>query len=139
MVRTQQLRLRTRGHADIHDLTPELQRLLQESGLTEGLLTVFAPSSTSAITTIENEPGALEDLRRVLDRLVPPDEEYRHNEAWGDGNGHAHIRSALLKPSLTIPVQAGQMLLGTWQQVIFIDFDVRPRSRALVVQMMGDA
>ena len=138
MVRTQQLRLRTRGHADIHDLTPELQRLLQESGLTEGLLTVFAPSSTSAITTIEHESGALEDLRRVLDRLVPPDGEYRHNEAWGDGNGHAHIRSALLKPTLAIPVQAGQMLLGTWQQVVFIDFDVRPRSRTLVVQMMGE-
>ncbi len=139
MVRTEQLRLRTRGHADIHDLTPELERVLSESGLTEGLLTVFTPSSTSAVTTIENEPGALEDLKRTLDRLVPPGEDYRHNEAWGDGNGHAHVRAALLKPSLTVPVQAGQLQLGTWQQVVFIDFDVRPRSRVLIVQLLGES
>ena len=139
MVRTERLRLRTRGHADIHDLTPDLQHVLQESGLSEGLLTVFTPSSTSAITTIEYEPGALDDLRRALDRLAPPDDDYRHNEAWGDGNGHAHVRAALLKPSLTIPVQAGQLQLGTWQQVVFIDFDIRPRSRALVVQLLGEA
>jgi len=138
MVRTEQLRLRTRGHADIHDLTSNLERLLQESGLMEGLLTVFTPSSTSAVTTIEYEPGALEDLKRALDRLAPPDDDYRHNEAWGDGNGHAHVRAALLKPSLTIPVLSGQLQLGTWQQVVFIDFDVRPRSRALVVQLLGE-
>lgn len=139
MVRTDHIQLHTRGHADIHDLTPELQRLLQVSGLSDGLLTVFTPSSTSAVTTIENEPGALEDLRRALDRLAPPNEGYRHNEAWGDGNGHAHLRAALLKPSLSIPFQAGQLLLGTWQQAVFIDFDVRPRSRSIIVQILGDA
>ena len=139
MVRTDHIRLQTRGHADIHNLTPELERLLQASGQSDGLLTVFTPSSTSAVTAIEHEPGALEDLRRALDRIAPPNEDYRHNEAWGDGNGHAHLRAALLKPSLSIPFQAGQLLLGTWQQVVFIDFDVRPRRRSIVVQILGDA
>lgn len=139
MVRTERIRLRTRGHADVHDLTPRLESLLPESGLTEGLLTVFTPSSTSAVTTIEFEDGALEDLRRALDRWAPPDAEYRHNERWGDGNGHAHLRAALLKPSLSIPIEGGQLALGTWQQVVFIDFDVRPRSRTIIVQILGDS
>jgi secondary thiamine-phosphate synthase enzyme len=137
MVHTQHVRLRTHGHADIHDLTEALARALQASGIRDGLLTVFTPSSTSAITTIEYESGALEDLRRARDRLAPPDAEYQHNQAWGDGNGHAHLRAALLKPSLSIPVQEGQLTLGTWQQVVFIDFDTRPRSRSIIVQVMG--
>jgi secondary thiamine-phosphate synthase enzyme len=138
MVRTDTIRLRTRGHADIHDLTPSLEGFLQTAGVSEGLLTVFTPSSTSAITTIEFEDGALEDLRRALDRIAPPDEAYQHNERWGDGNGHAHLRAALLKPSLSIPIQGGQLSLGTWQQVVFIDFDVRARNRTLVVQILGE-
>ena len=138
MIRTEHIRLRTRGHADIHDLTPRLESLLEEAGVSEGLLTVFTPSSTSAVTTIEFEDGALDDLRRALDRIAPPDDVYLHNESWGDGNGHAHLRSALLKPSLSIPIHAGQMTLGTWQQVVFIDFDVRARQRTLVIQILGE-
>jgi secondary thiamine-phosphate synthase enzyme len=138
MVRTEQIRLRTRGHADIHDLTPRLESLVTDSGISEGLVTVFTPSSTSAVTTIEFEDGALEDLRQALDRLAPAEAEYRHNERWGDGNGHAHLRAALLRPSLSIPIQGGRPVLGTWQQLVFIDFDVRPRSRTIVVQILGD-
>ena len=138
MVRTQTLRLLTRGHADIHNLTSSLEGLLEDAGVREGMLTVFTPSSTSAVTTIEYEDGALQDLRRALDRIAPPDEDYQHNLRWGDGNGHAHVRAALLKPSLSIPIQGGRLSLGTWQQAVFIDFDVRPRSRTLIVQILGE-
>lgn len=128
----------TRGHADMHDLTQDVKRILRESGVTDGLLTIFTPSATSALTTIEFESGALEDLRRALDQLAPPDQDYQHNLRWGDGNGHAHLRAALLKPSLTVPVIEGQMTLGTWQQILFIDFDVRPRERKVIIQIIGE-
>ncbi|MBM2850291.1 MAG: hypothetical protein HW418_3233, partial [Anaerolineales bacterium] len=107
-------------------------------GLSDGIVTVFCPSSTSALTTIEFEDGALADLRRAFDEIAPPDRDYRHNLRWGDGNGHAHLRAALLGPSLTIPFTKGQLRLGTWQQVVYIDFDNRPRRRTLVVQMVGE-
>jgi secondary thiamine-phosphate synthase enzyme len=101
-------------------------------------VTVFTPSSTSAITTIEYESGALDDLRRLLERLAPSDADYRHNLAWGDGNGHAHLRAALLGPSLSVPVTDGRLALGTWQQILFIDFDVRPRQRRIVLLLQGE-
>jgi secondary thiamine-phosphate synthase enzyme len=101
-------------------------------------VTLFTPSSTSAITTIEYESGALDDLRRLLDQIAPPGADYRHNLAWGDGNGHAHLRAALLGPSLTIPVVGGSLALGTWQQPLFIDFDTRPRQRRIVVVLQGE-
>lgn len=139
MIYTSHIELHTRGHADMHDLTPEIQRMIEEQGLREGLVTIFTPSSTSALTTIEFESGALDDLRRVLDEIAPPDADYKHNLRWGDHNGHAHLRAALLGPSLSIPLTKGRLTLGTWQQILFIDFDERPRSRRLVVQMMSDA
>jgi secondary thiamine-phosphate synthase enzyme len=122
----------------MHDITEQVDAELQRSKFTTGIVTVFTPSSTSALTTIEFEPGALEDLRSALDELAPPEAEYRHNLRWGDGNGHAHLRAALMKPSLTIPFTQGRMTLGTWQQLLFIDFDVRPRERTLVVQVVGE-
>lgn len=128
----------TNGHADMHDLTRDVEHILHASGITEGLLTIFTPSSTSALTTIEFESGALQDLRRALDQIAPPGQDYQHNLRWGDGNGHAHLRAALLKPSLSVPVIAGKMTLGTWQQILFIDFDVRPRERRIIVQIVGD-
>jgi secondary thiamine-phosphate synthase enzyme len=139
MIQTRHLEFATRGHADIHDLTPAVTRLVEESGVRDGLVALFTPSSTSALTTIEFEDGALDDLRRAFDRLAPVDIDYRHNLAWGDGNGHAHIRAAMVGPSLAVPVIAGRIGLGTWQQIVFIDFDVRPRRRKVLVQIMGDA
>jgi secondary thiamine-phosphate synthase enzyme len=138
MVQTRTIELSTRGDGDIHDLTPAVSRLLQESGVRDGLVSLFTPSSTSGLTTIEFEEGALEDLRRAFERLAPAGIEYRHNLRWGDGNGHAHVRAAMLGPSLSLPVVDGQLSLGTWQQIVFIDFDVRPRRRTVVVQMLGD-
>jgi len=137
-VKTGSLTLSTRGEADVHDITDELARLVAESGLTSGTLTVFCPSSTSGVTTIEYEPGAVADLRRLFDEIVPPGRAYEHESAWHDGNGHSHVRAALLGPSLTVPFVAGRLTLGTWQQVIYVDFDVRARRRELVVQMVGE-
>jgi len=135
---TATIELETRGHADMHDLTQAAQRYLEESGFVQGMLNLFTPSSTSALTTIEYESGALADLRRALDEIAPADQEYQHNLRWGDGNGHAHLRAALVGPSLSIPVRDGQLSLGTWQQILFIDFDVRPRKRRIVVTIFGE-
>jgi secondary thiamine-phosphate synthase enzyme len=137
-VKTTSISLRTQGNADIHDITDPLTKTLSKSGLLAGIATVFCPSSTSALTTIEYEGGALSDLRRLFDELVPSDRGYAHNERWHDGNGHSHVRAALLGPSLTIPFVDGQLTLGTWQQVIYVDFDNRPRQRKLIVQLMGE-
>jgi secondary thiamine-phosphate synthase enzyme len=137
-VKTSSLTLSTRGEADMHDITDEIARLVAESGLHAGTVTVFCPSSTSGVTTIEYEPGAVADLRRLFDEIVPPGRAYAHEAAWHDGNGHSHVRAALLGPSLTVPFVAGRLTLGTWQQVIYVDFDVRARRRELVVQMIGE-
>lgn len=138
MVKTQTLSFGTHGNGDCQDITGGLARLTAECGIKHGTVTVFCPSATSAITTIEFEAGAIADLRRLFDEIVPPPKQYAHNDRWGDGNGHSHVRAALLGPSLTIPIIEGQLALGTWQQVVHIDFDVRPRQRELIVQVMGD-
>jgi secondary thiamine-phosphate synthase enzyme len=138
MIITSSISFETRGNADVHDITSMLSRAVAESGLRSGIATTFCPSSTSALTTIEFEAGAIRDLKRLLDEIVPPDQEYAHNSRWGDGNGHSHVRAALLGPSLTVPFVDRTLALGTWQQIIHIDFDVRPRHRELVVQMVGE-
>ena len=138
MVKTAELFLPTRGNADMHDLTEAVAEHVRASGLSDGTVTVFCPSSTSAVTTIEYESGALADLRRALDELAPASRDYQHNQRWGDGNGHAHLRAALLGPGLTVPFTAGKLRLGTWQQILYIDFDNRPRQRSLVVQIIGE-
>ena len=127
----------SQGNADIQDITEAVERLLR-TGLKNGAVTVFCPSSTSAVTTIEFESGCLSDLRRLFNEIVDPRQAYAHNAKWGDGNGHSHVRAALLGPSLTVPFVEGKLTLGTWQQVVFVDFDVRPRQRQLVVQVMGE-
>ena len=137
-VRTYSLSLETRGNADTHNLTEQVAALITSSGLRDGLVTVFCPSSTSGLTTIEYEPGAVSDLKRLFDELIPADREYQHNARWHDGNGHSHIRSSLLGPSLTVPFVQGQLTLGTWQQIIYVDFDNKPRQRELVVQIQGE-
>jgi len=138
MVITHELQLRTRGHCDIQDVTPQVTGAVKDSGLQAGTVTVFCPGSTGGLTTIEYESGALADLQQVLDEIAPPDRDYRHHLRWGDDNGHSHVRSALISPSLTVPFVEGRLTLGTWQQIVFLDFDTRPRSRRLVVQVMGE-
>jgi len=128
----------TRGNADILDITDQVHNALAQSGLQNGILTVFTASSTSALTTIEYESGALSDLRRLFDEIIPSDQHYAHNARWGDGNGHSHVRAALLGPSLTVPFVRARLTLGTWQQIIFVDFDNRPRRRELLVQLIGE-
>ncbi len=138
MVVTGRVEFATRGNGDVLDITGEVHRRLQASGLQDGVITVFTSSSTSGLTTLEYESGAVHDLQKMFDRIAPPDIDYRHNLRWGDGNGHSHVRHALLGPSLTIPFVKGRMTLGTWQQIIFVDFDNRARSRSIVVQIMGE-
>ena len=137
-VKTLSIQLNTRGDADIVDITDQVQAALAQSGLQNGILTVFTPSATSALTTIEYESGALSDLRRLMDEIIPVDQHYAHNARWGDGNGHSHVRAALLGPSLTVPFVGSRLTLGTWQQIIFIDFDNRSRRRELLVQIIGE-
>jgi len=125
----------TQGFTDILDITPQLEQACEQSGVDEGAAHVFVVGSTAALSTIEYESGALQDLRDALERVAPMDAAYKHNEAWHDGNGYAHLRAALMKPSLSIPVMEGRLMLGTWQQVILLDFDNRPRTRTICVQI----
>ncbi len=130
--------LTTGGNTEIVDITQKVSECIGSSSLSNGLVTIFCPSSTSGVTTAEFEPGVLQDLKRIFNELVPSDNIYLHNEAWHDGNGHSHVRAALLKASLTVPLVAGRMTLGTWQQIVFVDFDTRPRKREIIVQIMGE-
>jgi secondary thiamine-phosphate synthase enzyme len=135
---TSSIQLDTRGNADIHDLTGEVTQAVRRSGLQNGTVTIFCPSSTSALTTIEYEPGLVQDLRRLFDEIIPSGRPYAHNAAWGDGNGHSHVRASLLGPSLSVPFVETRLTLGTWQQIIYVDFDNRARHRKLVVQIIGE-
>jgi secondary thiamine-phosphate synthase enzyme len=137
-VKTEYLELKTSGNTHIVDITGALQGKLQESGLKDGTVTVFVPGATGGVTTIEYEPGLIEDMQELFESIAPQDKEYKHHLRWRDGNGHSHVRASLLGPSLTIPFQGGELILGTWQQVVFIDFDVRARNRRLVLQFMGE-
>lgn len=138
MVKTERIALRTQGNAHTIDITQEVAQAVQRSGLRHGIVTVFTPGSTCGLTTIEYEPGAVADLQRVLDEIVPPDRDYEHHKRWGDYNGHSHVRSALVGCSITVPFVDGRLTLGTWQQVVFMDFDTHPRRRELVVQIIGE-
>lgn len=137
-VKTGSISLTTCGDTDVHDITDAIAGVVSKSGLKSGTVTIFCPSSTSALTTIEYESGAVSDLKRLFEEIIPQNREYAHNARWHDGNGHSHVRAALLGPSLTIPFVNGELTLGTWQQVIYVDFDNKPRRRELVVQMVGE-
>ena len=138
MVVTRNFEINTKGNADMEDITRQVAATVHDSGLLSGIVTIFCPSSTSALTTIEYESGALSDLKRLFDEVADHNRDYRHNQRWGDGNGHSHVRAALLGPSLTVPFVNGQLQLGTWQQITHCDFDNRARSRQLVVQIIGE-
>jgi secondary thiamine-phosphate synthase enzyme len=137
-VKTSTINLNTKGNADIQDITNQVSQAVAESGLDDGVVMVFTPSSTSGLTTIEYESGCVSDLRRLFDEIIDPARQYAHNARWGDGNGHSHVRAALLGASFSVPFVNRRLTLGTWQQIIFIDFDNRQRRRELVVQMMGE-
>ena len=138
MVKTGSIQLNTRGNADVADITAQVAQVVRDSELRNGTVTIFCPSSTSAVTTIEYESGCVSDLRRLFEEIIPQNREYAHNAKWHDGNGHSHIRAALLGASLTIPFVEGSLTLGTWQQVIYVDFDIRSRRRELVLQIIGE-
>ena len=137
-VETHALKLQTKGNADIIDITSQVTKTVNNTGLSHGIVTIFCPSATSALTTIEYESGCLSDLKRLFDEIADPRREYAHNARWGDGNGHSHVRAALLGPSLTVPFINGRLTLGTWQQIIYVDFDNRARHRELVIQIIGE-
>ena len=129
--------LRTRGETEVLDVTREVAGVVAESGLRAGSVHLFTPGATAGVTTIEYEPGCVADLQAAFERIAPRHGEYEHNARWGDGNGFSHVRAALLGPSLTVPLDEGRMVLGTWQQLILVDFDNHPRERRLVVSVSG--
>lgn len=137
-VYTHREKILSRGDADVLDITPLAERALAKSGLRRGILAAFVPGSTAAITTIEFESGAIADLRAAIERAVPKSIGYEHDRRWGDGNGYSHVRAALLKPGLAVPFEHGRLLLGTWQQLVLVDLDNRPRERELIFQVVGE-
>ncbi|MFH1940865.1 MAG: secondary thiamine-phosphate synthase enzyme YjbQ [bacterium] len=132
------IEISTEGHTDIVDVTPQVMEVLESSGLKDGQLTVFVSGSTAGITTIEYEPGLIKDIPEALEKIAPTGVTYHHDATWGDGNGSAHVRAALVGASFTAPFQNGRLLLGTWQQIVVLDFDNRPRGRRIVVQLLGE-
>jgi secondary thiamine-phosphate synthase enzyme len=123
---------------EIRDITDEVQKALQSTVIVAGIVTVFVPGATGAVTTIEYEDGLVADLKEALERIAPQEIDYAHNRRWHDGNGHSHIRATLLGPSLTVPFAKGKLMLGTWQQIVFLETDNRPRQRKVIVQIMGE-
>jgi secondary thiamine-phosphate synthase enzyme len=132
------IELETQGNGQILDITQAVSQAVRESEVGSGVVTVFCPSATSGLTTLEYESGCISDLGRLFDQIVDPNQEYAHNARWGDGNGHSHVRAALIGPSLAVPFVDRVLTLGTWQQIIYLDFDNRARSRKLVVQIIGE-
>jgi secondary thiamine-phosphate synthase enzyme len=138
MVFSETISINTKGFNDTIDVTPHVIDALKRSGIGDGLVTVFCPGSTCAITTIEYESGVLKDLQKAIERIAPSNIPYEHDKRWGDGNGFSHVRAALMKPSLTFPLVKGKLTLGTWQQIVFIDFDNRRRERDILIHVIGE-
>jgi secondary thiamine-phosphate synthase enzyme len=130
--------LRTSAKDEVIDITGRVQDIVSKSGIDNGLACIFVAGSTAAVTTVEFEPGLVKDINEAMDRLYPKGIDYEHHRRWGDGNGHSHVRASLVGPSLTVPIVDGRLLLGTWQQIVFLEFDNKPRSREVAVQIVGD-
>ena len=137
-VETKSFTISTQGNCDILDITPHVSRELAKAGISSGTATVFVAGSTCAVTTIEYESGVLSDLKDAFERMAPEAMHYAHNARWGDGNGHSHVRASVLGPSLTVPFSGGSPLLGTWQQIVLVDFDNRSRARRVIIQIIGE-
>ncbi len=138
MVHTSEIKFQTTGDGDIHDLTTQVAEIVSGSSISSGLVTVFVPGSTAGITTIEYEPGLLKDIPELMEKLIPSNRDYQHDLTWHDGNGFSHLRAALVGPDITVPFVSGKLTLGTWQQIVFLEFDNRSRSRSVVVQVVGE-
>lgn len=137
-VRRDLIKISTQGHTDVVDITKQVESAVARSGINSGLVALFAIGSTAGLTTIEFEPGLVHDIREAFERIAPRAAEYKHHERWGDDNGHSHVRASLLGPSLTVPFNDGRLALGTWQQIVLVDFDTRARDREVSVQILGD-
>ena len=135
---TKTAQIETRGENDMINITGQTSKALEESKLQDGIITVFISGSTAAITTIEYEPGLKQDFPRMLSRIVPTNIEYKHDNTWHDGNGHSHIKASLIGPSMTIPFKDGNLMLGTWQQIVLLETDTRPRQRKIILQIIGE-
>ncbi len=138
MVVTREITLNTRGECDIIDITPDIEQEVAKAGMAKGVVTIFVAGSTAGLTTIEFESGVLTDLQGMWERIVPKDITYAHDRRWGDGNGYSHVRASLLGASLTVPFSNKRLMVGTWQQIVLVDFDNRPRSRQVILQIMGE-
>ncbi len=138
MVTTSRISLKTEGNGDAIDITSQIQKEIDANNINSGTITVFVSGSTAGLTTIEYEPGVVGDFADMFERIIPKEMKYEHDRAWGDGNGHSHVRASLLGPSLVVPFTDKRLILGTWQQVILVDFDNRPRSRQVILQIMGE-
>ncbi|MPZ75670.1 MAG: YjbQ family protein [Deltaproteobacteria bacterium] len=136
-IRTARITETTQGFCDIIDITDKVTAQVQEGQITAGLMTLFVSGSTAALTTIEYEPGLVQDLKEFVEKLIPSDRRYHHDARWGDDNGFSHLRASLFGPSLQVPIERGRLVLGSWQQIILLDFDNRPRRREIVVQIIG--
>ena len=137
-VETREISIQSKGNCDIIDITSQVAKQIEESGVNNGIATLFVVGSTAGITTIEYEPNLVSDFKNMWDRVIPQSIPYEHNKTWGDGNGHSHVRASTLGASLTIPLANKRLTLGTWQQIVFVDFDNRPRSRKVVLQILGE-
>jgi len=135
---TREIKFSTKGFDDIIDITKDVVEILRESHIKNGIVTLFIPGSTGGITTIEYEPGLKKDFPEMMDKIAPQEKNYHHNETWHDGNGFSHLRASLIGPSLTVPIVNGELSLGTWQQIVFIDFDNRDRKRRVIAHIIGD-
>jgi secondary thiamine-phosphate synthase enzyme len=133
-----EVNVETNGEVDIVDITDDVQKILSKSKIKDGIACIFVPGSTGAVTTIEYEPGLLKDLPRALQKIAPKGEHYDHHETWHDDNGHSHVRASIMGPSLTVPIKNGKILHGTWQQIVFVELDTRPRDRTISVQIVGE-
>ena len=138
MVAQDQIAIETSGHGDMHDITEAVARVVARSGFNAGTVNVFTVGSTTAVGTIECEPGLVKDLPQMLDRIMPPGRTYGHEQAWHDGNAHSHLQATTLGPSVTVPLREGKLVLGQWQQIFHLECDVRPRSRTLIVTVLGE-
>lgn len=138
MVKTKRLKLTTKGHDHVIDITPEVAEAVSGSKVKDGVVTVFVFGSTASVTTVEYEPGLIKDIKTIDEKLVPSKVSYTHDETWGDANGYAHLRASLYGPSLTVPIDEGKMTLGTWQQIIVIDHDNRSREREVIIKIIGE-
>jgi len=137
-VRTVKLTEKSQGFCDIIDITAKVQEQVKKEQVQKGVVTLFVPGSTAALTTIEYEPGLVQDLKELVEKLIPSGRRYHHDDRWGDDNGFSHLRASLFGPSLQIPIEGGRLALGTWQQIVLVDFDNRPRTREVTVQVMGE-